>query len=1054
LWLFHQAGSTPASAFQFGYDLLTLHPSRMPWPKLRPRSLRRLAVRRLAEAEQMGRAGRAWRRARRWAWMLFHHRLWSLVLPVAGLLAAFVVSARVSLRPFRGLDEAPEVLEILWQVQAASLALSLAVVIFIFEAVYSARPRPSIRDLAEGVGLPALFYAGVGGLALTGMVVLGGGSGAPGGWAATWAVIWAALSGAGLIALFVVMLRDIEPDALYGRWLARLREQVEQAIEAEIFQRVAINLLNDVCRLAEIEFHPVFGSWGRTQLQQINAPQRGVIWDINLWRVAKAGRLSIELNVARANGDEKPAVLVYIGGAIGEGQPVMRVARAVAWQLDLERAFKLREREPGTALDVALTQLHDEAVRLIRDGSPGAYARITDVYESLLLSQPETWARYGQRFGPDVAGGLHPFDFTLFDRVQRRLYEELELAVMSPSREIGRDALNLPIAVAFRTIEPRAIALAGRMLQLFAAVENALIRAPASDKQSALFGNSWLRLTQYGRAVEHLVTDDESSAEDRAYGATALRQVFEAYALIAKSFIDQNPRETGSFREINRYLNNFLRHWNPEHDRPHEWEIGHLEARDDTHPREVEQFRSQLADKLARVTIKAEMDAWRAAQRFALLAWSLRRLRESGDTVYVEPWNAFVGYFGDVGTTARVVDHVLEADFRDGAPWSHWTLAELPPTAHYGGLEGEFLQTFVVVALSRVDPGGPVPQIPVLEWLANQSANIQQVIEAVLAQETLRRLLPAERLEERAETVIAAIDAMRRARDERREQRLIDAPLGPEAVEAFRTAVRTTWESHRLIGPALICAGMYEVPDGAPPDATRFGIQPERTLKGLFIEEERIHGGDTHAADIGRALAASEVRHYAELAREATELVADGAESLAETLRRAISEVRQHGSDLIVLMPLEWRLIQALELTLAQPRGGNAEPPRWVSEEEESREWFVGNADDVPVFELYELPPARLVVIALDRFACWRQWKLDDDHQVHVSITDYDDDVARSLVEENPNLYRTDERTTVEARAREVRKTVLLDVFERFAMEVVDASAARWVAVPDELREH
>jgi hypothetical protein len=100
--------------------------------------------------------------------------------------------------------------------------------------------------------------------------------------------------------------------------------------------------------------------------------------------------------------------------------------------------------------------------------------------------------------------------------------------VMSPSREIGHEALNLPIAVAFRTIELRAVALAGRMLRLFAAVEDALIRAPASDKQSALFGNSWLRLSEYGRAVEHLVTEDEASKEERAYGAQALRQVFEA----------------------------------------------------------------------------------------------------------------------------------------------------------------------------------------------------------------------------------------------------------------------------------------------------------------------------------------------------------------------------------------------------------------------------------------------------------------------------------------------------------------------------------------------
>lgn len=39
-----------------------------------------------------------------------------------------------------------------------------------------------------------------------------------------------------------------------------------------------------------------------------------------------------------------------------------------------------------------------------------------------------------------------------------------------------------------------------------------------------------------------------------------------------------------------------------------------------------------------------------------------------------------------------------------------------------------------------------------------------------------------------------------------------------------------------------------------------------------------------------------------------------------------------------------------------------------------------------------------------------------------------------------------------EARARHVRKLVLLDVYERFRVDVVDAEAVRWLAVPDELR--
>jgi hypothetical protein len=379
----------------------------MPLPTEKPRSLRRVAVRRQNQARGLVGAERALHLARVGSWKLSHDRLWSLVLPVAAVAVAFI-PANVGLRPLRRGDHAVGVLEALWQVEAAALALSLAVVIFIFQAVYSARPRPSIRDLAEGVRLPAIFYAGLGGLALTGMVLLGAGSGAPGGWAATWAVIWATLSGIGLIVLFVTMLRDIEPDSLYDRWLTRLREQVTQVIEREIFQRVAINLLNDLCERWGFELRPWFGSWGSSQLQPVNARRRGVIHDINLWRLEKAHRLSKELDIARSHGDEKPAVLVYIGGAIDTGQPMMRVAPVIGRLAGLERAFKIVEYEPEAGLDASLSALHDEAVRLIRDVSPGAYARTTEVYEHLLLAAPETWARYGQRFGPDVAGWHAP----------------------------------------------------------------------------------------------------------------------------------------------------------------------------------------------------------------------------------------------------------------------------------------------------------------------------------------------------------------------------------------------------------------------------------------------------------------------------------------------------------------------------------------------------------------------------------------------------------------------------------------------------------------------
>jgi hypothetical protein len=65
----------------------------------------------------------------------------------------------------------------------------------------------------------------------------------------------------------------------------------------------------------------------------------------------------------------------------------------------------------------------------------------------------------------------------------------------------------------------------------------------------------------------------------------------------------------------------------------------------------------------------------------------------------------------------------------------------------------------------------------------------------------------------------------------------------------------------------------------------------------------------------------------------------------------------------------------------------------------------------------------------------------------------YGEAEARALAEENENLFRDESRTTAEARARYARTLMLLDVYEPFRVDVVDADAACWLTVPDDLSE-
>ena len=1023
----------------------------MRWPPWQPRSLRRLALHEKANLEDAPRRTRVGRLIRSCGWNVTHHRDWALLLVVPSIGFAFVPTG-LSLNPLDDEKKATSILQILWQVEAAALALSLAVVIFILQAVYSTRPRPPLRGLAEAIRLPAIFYAGVYGLVLTGMVLMGAGDGAPAGWAATWAVIWAALSAAGLILLFVAMLAQIEPDALYRRWFGTVEQQVQRVVENEIFERVAAAVLRNTCQEVALDFQPVFGSESAPHLAKVPAKGSGVIRDINLWRLRKAGRLVNEAELVPVGNPESPAVLVHLGAVVRQGNPVMLVPASVADRVRLRTAFKTKPQEPEAEFDATLAQVHEEALRAIREASPRAYAGISDVYERLLLTVPETWAKYGQQFGPGIASGLHPFELTLLDRVERNLYEELEQAVLGASREIGQEAANLPIAVASRAIEPRAIALSGRMLRLFVAVQDVLVRSPASDNRDDLLSYSWLRLSEYGRLyVERLVTDDHASAEDRDYGVQALRQVFDTFALIGKSITDFTPRDTKALAEINRHLSEFIQHWTPEHEHPQRWEVDLLEQQPGVDPDVLEETRSRAAENEERARIKADLDQWRAMQRFGLLFWALRRLggREEEADAYADVWKALAGYFSDLSKTARVVDRAIKLDFEDHGPWSRWVMSELPTgQVHMPAVDLKQIQTFIVLALNRGDPDGPAPQFEPLEWLSSRSPEIRQLVDGVIASEAFRPVLPEERLEDRAEKVIEAFEAMQRAREEQKDQRVIDSPLDLEAVDGFMRRLRETWASHRLVSPALDAAGTYEVVEGEPEEGTKWGIQPHWAPKGMFVADPGVLGADWLATDIGRNLAGSEPRRLVDAALLSAEFAGDEGQSLAERLRAALAEVRGRGDQLVVLVPMTWQLTQALEVDPSRRRGGDSEPPAWVPEEEGTGK-FAGTVDGVPVFDVIDIPDDRIVVIALDSFLRWRQWRLAEGHEVAVDLTAYDEEEARALVEEHEDWFRDEERTTAEGRARHVRKLVLLDVYERFRVDVVDAEAARWLTVPD-----
>src|SRR5262249_41630573 len=110
--------------------------------------------------------------------------------------------------------QAQHFLEILWQVVAASLRLSVALIAFAFEAFMTSGQREyggTLRDFAHDTQLSAVLYLGIAAIVTLGAVVFGWGNQAPGGWAAFVAALLALGTFAGLAYVFGQVTSALDP---------------------------------------------------------------------------------------------------------------------------------------------------------------------------------------------------------------------------------------------------------------------------------------------------------------------------------------------------------------------------------------------------------------------------------------------------------------------------------------------------------------------------------------------------------------------------------------------------------------------------------------------------------------------------------------------------------------------------------------------------------------------------------------------------------------------------------------------------------------------------
>ena len=269
--------------------------------------------------------------------------LWRLPLVKDGCFygvafAGLLPTVPLSFPAFNDVNTSRLVLTTLWMVEASTLALSIAIIVFALQSFANSAPGAgSLKQVVEDSHLLWLIRLGIAGLLLDG-AVLAGLRGSPVGWAATWAF---AVSGASLPMLPVALrwaLTSIDPNALHLRRLRRLRGRVEAAVEAQMLELLARGHLGKWAEDSNFTVEPLLrqvpSGW-----QPVPAPRGARVIDVNLARLDRLSTLA-----TLGTSPTKALLFVQLGDRVQAGSALCALPPdATARQLcSAASAFRLR----------------------------------------------------------------------------------------------------------------------------------------------------------------------------------------------------------------------------------------------------------------------------------------------------------------------------------------------------------------------------------------------------------------------------------------------------------------------------------------------------------------------------------------------------------------------------------------------------------------------------------------------------------------------------------------------------------------------------------------
>ncbi len=424
-----------------------------------PTSLRR-------EARKRVRAACTHDRRRRWAdRSAAAGRLalssWGVLLPLgAGVAVLLAWPLAWTPHQLRDAERATGFLESLWQVEAAAVALSAAIVTFSFATFSSSRIAQlgaSLPRYARDSGLLVGVLIGLTGILACGAVLLCMPHPAPRDGLLSERLAAAAVAATTLCAVGLLVIPWMLRRALHAGdrgWLqGQLLRGAKQALNAEVVRSAeracADELLRRTSACAGVKLGlgpPAPGDTGRSS----------VVRDVNLRRLGEL----VEM-YGRAGHEVVLSYSLRLGQVVAASDPLVYLPPGARMGQALARRVARLDGAPDTDLleTTDLELLQRQALAAVQDDDPLWYRQIAGYYGELLLHLHDEWRAYALVSESVRRDGL--------DRLATDVEAQGTKLIELGRRELARELIDRALAVGLRTInDGDANGVARRMLDV------------------------------------------------------------------------------------------------------------------------------------------------------------------------------------------------------------------------------------------------------------------------------------------------------------------------------------------------------------------------------------------------------------------------------------------------------------------------------------------------------------------------------------------------------------------------------------------------------------